>query len=188
MSKTTRRAQAQGSPVSARASNATGLPGAWALEGARARGWRGSCGRGHTRPPPTISYGLVVCTRVPRSGLPRVFVRTLACISMQTPGGRCICTRSSLTRVKHSWRAWHACTRAEVLPLDMSKALTAHGTTTCPPRRCFCTQHLQISKDAEHLLHGARLMPLKTSKGAQREKSRAHQPISQLTVRFHGCP
>ena len=74
-----------------------------------------------------------------------------------------------------------ACTRAEVLPLDMSKALTAHGTTTCPPRRCFCTQHLQISKDAEHLLHGARLMPLKTSKGAQREKSRAHQPISQLS-------
>jgi hypothetical protein len=30
--------------------------------------------------------------RVPRSGLPRVFVRALACISMQTPGGRCICT------------------------------------------------------------------------------------------------
>jgi len=49
-------------------------------------------------------------------------------------------------------------------------------TTTCPPLRCFCTQHLQISKDAEHLLHGARLMPPKTSKGAQREKSRAHQP------------
>jgi hypothetical protein len=46
-------------------------------------------------------------TRVPRSGLPRVFDRTLAYIStstsMQTPGGRCICTRSCLTRAKHSW-------------------------------------------------------------------------------------
>jgi len=47
-------------------------------------------------------------TRVPRSGLPRVFVRALACISMQMPGGRCICTRSCFTRAKHSWRAWHA--------------------------------------------------------------------------------
>ena len=36
----------------------------------------------------------VAGTRVPRSGLPRVFVRALACISMQTPGGRCSCTRS----------------------------------------------------------------------------------------------
>jgi len=47
-------------------------------------------------------------TRVPRSGLPRVFDRALAYIStstsMQTPGGRCICTHSCLTRVKHSWR------------------------------------------------------------------------------------
>ncbi len=49
----------------------------------------------------------------------------LACISMQTPGGRCICKRSCLTRAKHSWRACMACTRAEALPVDMSKALTA---------------------------------------------------------------
>jgi hypothetical protein len=27
---------------------------------------------------------------------------------MQTPGGRCICRRSCLTRAKHSWRAWRA--------------------------------------------------------------------------------
>ena len=31
---------------------------------------------------------------MPRSGLPRVFVRTLACTSMQTFGGRCSCTSS----------------------------------------------------------------------------------------------
>jgi len=36
----------------------------------------------------------VAGTRVPRSGLPRVSVRSLACISMQTFGGRCRCTRS----------------------------------------------------------------------------------------------
>ena len=36
----------------------------------------------------------VAGTRVPRSGLPRVFVRALACISMQMLGGRCSCTRS----------------------------------------------------------------------------------------------
>ena len=41
------------------------------------------------------------------------------------------------------------------------------------------------------LLHGARLMPPKTSKDVQREKSRAHQPAEsaesdQDTVRFHG--
>jgi hypothetical protein len=42
--------------------------------------------------------------RVPRSGLPRVFDSALAYISMQTPGGRCICTSSCLTRAKHSWR------------------------------------------------------------------------------------
>jgi hypothetical protein len=74
-----------------------------------------------------------------------------------------------------------ACTCAEALQLDMSKALTAHGTTTCLLRHCFCIQHLQISKDTEHLLHGASLMPLKTSKGDQREKSRAHQLLSQLS-------
>ena len=33
-------------------------------------------------------------TRMPRSGLPRVFVRALACTSMQTFGGRCSCTSS----------------------------------------------------------------------------------------------
>jgi len=36
----------------------------------------------------------VAGTRVPRSGLPRVFVRALACISMQMLGGRCSFTRS----------------------------------------------------------------------------------------------
>jgi hypothetical protein len=36
----------------------------------------------------------VAGTRVPGSGLPRVFVRTLAYISMQTTGGSCRCTRS----------------------------------------------------------------------------------------------
>ena len=38
--------------------DATGLPGAGAWEGARARGWTGSCGRGHTT---TTNY--VVWTR-----------------------------------------------------------------------------------------------------------------------------
>jgi len=33
-------------------------------------------------------------TRMPRSGLPRVFVHALACTSMQTFGGRCRCTSS----------------------------------------------------------------------------------------------
>jgi hypothetical protein len=37
----------------------------------------------------------VAGTRVPRSGLPRVSVRSLACISMQTFGGRCRCTPNS---------------------------------------------------------------------------------------------
>jgi hypothetical protein len=36
----------------------------------------------------------VAGTHVPRSGLPRVFVRALASISMQMLGGRCSCTRS----------------------------------------------------------------------------------------------
>ena len=36
----------------------------------------------------------VAGTRVPRSGLPRVFVSALECIRMQTPAGRCSCTRS----------------------------------------------------------------------------------------------
>jgi len=44
-------------------------------------------------------------TRMPRSGLPRVFVRSLACTSMQTFGGRCSCTRAASTaRMRNQWR------------------------------------------------------------------------------------
>ena len=44
-------------------------------------------------------------TRMPRSGLPRVFVRALACTSMQTFGGRCSCTRAASTaRMRDQWR------------------------------------------------------------------------------------
>ena len=64
----------------------------------------------------------------------------------------------------------------DVVELELAAGAGPPGILQSIPGRCFCTQHLQISKDAEHLLHGARLMPPKTSKGSQREKSRAHPP------------
>ena len=44
--------------------------------------------------PTTVQKHCPKSTRMPRSGLPRVFVCALACTSMQTFGGRCSCTSS----------------------------------------------------------------------------------------------
>ena len=68
--------------------------------------------------------------RVPRSGLPRVFDSALAYISMQTPGGRCICTRSCLTRAKHSWRTC----RISAAITDTCTATTAGSVHTATVR------------------------------------------------------
>ena len=68
--------------------------------------------------------------RVPRSGLPRVFDSALAYISMQTPGGRCICTSSCLTRAKHSWRTC----RISAAITDTCTATTAGSVHTATVR------------------------------------------------------
>ena len=68
--------------------------------------------------------------RVPRSGLPRVFDSALAYISMQTTGGRCICTSSCLTRAKHSWRTC----RISAAITDTCTATTAGSVHTATVR------------------------------------------------------
>ncbi len=81
--------QAQGSPVSARAIDATGLPGDGALEGARARGWTGSCGCGHTT---TTNY-VLWARRVRRRSSVGAWRRLVAVVwafrvhDWQCPGG-----------------------------------------------------------------------------------------------------
>jgi hypothetical protein len=79
-------AQAQGSPVSARASDATGLPGAW-LWKVPVPGVGGGRVGAATRPPPTMSCGLVVCADgrrwVPGVGRRRV----VSCTRLAVPGG-----------------------------------------------------------------------------------------------------
>ena len=51
-------------------------------------------------------------------------------LSMQTPGGRCICTRSWLTRAKHSWRKC----RISAAITDTCTATTAGSVHTATVR------------------------------------------------------
>ena len=95
----------------------------------------------------------VAGTRVPRSGLPRVFVRALACISMQMLGGRCSCTRS--VRSTQPAAAQHSPRVRQPFDLSTSKckrdALCNWGALPRPSLREMCgAVHDQTCRSARN--------------------------------------
>jgi len=118
-------AQAQGSPVSARASDATGLPGAWLWKVPVPGVGRGRVGAA-TRPPPTMSCGLVVCADgrrwVPGVGCSRVGV---SCTRLAVPGGL-VTHRVQAPTHPHTHSHTHI-----VLSSKPETLVVSHST--CPP-------------------------------------------------------
>jgi hypothetical protein len=124
---------------------------------------------------PTRSLkGVVVCRRPPRTSLCGKPRRT-----SMSAGRNHMCLRCFYRpRDAHASYGHGRADRersARVTEHNNWISLVAHNTMTCPPMRCFCTTSTN-QQGHRTLLHGASLMPPKTSKGAQREKSRAHQP------------
>ena len=120
----------------------------------------------------------VAGTRVPRSGLPRVFVRALACISMQMLGGRCSCTRS--VRSTQPAAAQHSPRVRQPFDLSTSKckrdALCNWGALPRPSLREMCgAVHDQTCRSARNRQNNnpRRYRGMRGTRGAARTRDLA---------------
>ena len=120
----------------------------------------------------------VAGTRVPRSGLPRVFVRALASISMQMLGGRCSCTRS--VRSTQPAAAQHSPRVRQPFDLSTSKckrdALCNLGALPRPSWREMCgAVHDQTCRSARNRQNNnpRRYRGMRGTRGAARTRDLA---------------
>ena len=116
--------------------------------------------------------------RVSRSGLPRVFVRALACISMQMLGGRCSCTRS--VRSTQPAAAQHSPRVRQPFDLSTSKckrdALCNWGALPRPSLREMCgAVHDQTCRSARNRQNNnpRRYRGMRGTRGAARTRDLA---------------
>jgi hypothetical protein len=94
-----------------------------------------------------------VGTRVPLSGLPRVFVYTLACISMQTPGGLCRSLRAGTM-----FSTVYPLSACPVLRMPVQHSLPSRSESTSPDIAgdCNCpVVHVQSQLSDESEIHAS---------------------------------